>query len=61
MRTLLKGAPGQISYENAFGRTCLQLRTADDKPIVLKTGQRPQQSDYDSIRSGLAGFQGRDG
>ena len=57
----LKGAPGQLLRESLLVALAFQLRTADDKLIVLKTGQRPQQSDYDSIRSGLAGFQGRDG
>lgn len=56
----LKGPAGQIFRESLLVSLAFQLRTADDKLIMLKTGQRPQQSDYDAIRSGLAGFQGRD-
>ena len=57
----LKGVSGRLLRECLLVSLAFQLRTADDKLIELKTGQRPQQSDYDSIRSGLAGFQGREG
>jgi CRP/FNR family transcriptional regulator, cyclic AMP receptor protein len=55
----LKGTAGRIFRESLLFSLAFQLRNADDKLIVLKTGQRPKQSDYDLIRGDLAGFQGR--
>lgn len=55
----IKGTAGRIFRESLLFSLAFQLRNADDKLIFLKTGQRPKQSDYDLIRGGLAGFQGR--
>ena len=56
----MKGPPGHLLRESLLASLAFQLRNADDKLILLKTGSRPKQSDYDAIRGGLAGFQGED-
>lgn len=54
----LKGSPGHFPRESLLSSLVFQVGNADEKLILLKVGSRPKQSDHDSIRGGLAGFQG---
>ena len=55
----LTGEAGRVWRLSLHSALSFQRRTADDRLVRLKQGARPQQTDYDKIRSDLAGFQGR--
>jgi len=56
----LKDEPGRIWKESLLNALSSQLRNADDRLVQLMLGgSRPKQSDYDSIRAGLEGYQGK--
>lgn len=53
----LSGEAGRLWRESLVAALAFQLRTADNRLIVIKKG-KPSMSDYDKIRGGLEGFQG---
>ena len=54
----LVGNAGRLWKESLLAALAFQLRSADDRWVVLKQGQRPEQTDYDNIRGLLMGYQG---
>ena len=53
----LTGEAGRLWRESLVTALAFQLRSADNRLIVLKRG-KPSMSDYDKIRGGLEGYQG---
>ncbi|MEC7986190.1 MAG: cyclic nucleotide-binding domain-containing protein [Myxococcota bacterium] len=53
----LTGEAGRLWRESLVAALAFQLRSADNRLIVLKRG-KPSMSDYDKIRGGLEGYQG---